>query len=447
MYRIQSLITSPTLLLLAGCSLVACGEDPNLDESGESGGTVQARRLSDGELQAFASTNVVPEGWIPCTDERCLIPPEVPCQNIGPTACVLQPECNLRTLACWQEGYFVDPQTGVASEGFSADDLVEMSAVAPPDADTPEVANGGFAPTPYPAGAGQRCVVACEHNSQRSCSDFDDPRSCAASPNCEWEATAICMMPCTPEGCPSCAVSHEVCREKRVEPLPCTALDQRQCLARDECEWSPIKYQVCDDDGRPCPVPDVANPPINDPGEVAGAGPVDATVSEGAAEAMIWRSHCQPRRPEPVCPVLPAMYPVCSGGLEPVAKYDDAGCLVGYRCPPVSQCEASSREACLAQGPSCKWNVTGLCQIYCDPARPDCRPCEIGECVAVQPTCEAMRDEASCKKIGGGCLWVEVEEPTYCTMICLDDGNGGCLPCDAKPVKVQRCVDASLKNL
>jgi hypothetical protein len=236
------------LALLAGLGLAACGAETN-DPGETTDTTVQARRLSDGQLQQFSAQDEIPEGWIPCSDERCLIPPYVPCQNVGPTACVLQPECNLRTLACWHEGRFFEPQTGIETNAYDVDDAVEMSGVSSSAgaAADPAIA----APMPYP-GDGQRCVVTCEHKNHRECSDYRDANSCASNPECQWEQLPVCLMPCTPEGCPPCAEPRGVCRERDPEPRPCVELDQRQCLDREDCEWSPIYYYDCAD-GQPCP--------------------------------------------------------------------------------------------------------------------------------------------------------------------------------------------------
>jgi hypothetical protein len=83
--------------------------------------------------------------------------------------------------------------------------------------------------------------------------------------------------------------------------------------------------------------------------------------------------------------------------------------------------------------------VYGACDLYCEPGS-ECPPCEIGECIpAPQPVCEKAYTANSCAALPG-CIWTEVMEGIACPAVCIDDGNGGCKPCDPVTTKVKRCV-------
>jgi eight-cysteine-cluster-containing protein len=390
MQRIHRFLSPCLVVAWAGFAFVACGDSSNVDDPGSVDTSVQARRLSDGTLKRFNSEDAVPGGWIPCTDARCLIPPTVPCQNVGPTACVLQPECNLRTLACWQEGRFVNPATGVEAEGYTTDDAVEMSSMEQMAGEASASGTTGGAaselsdPLPYP-GAGQRCVVTCEHKRRFRCSDIKDPKVCAVNPKCEWQQAPICEIACNGDDCPPCAIPRGICVDKKPEPLPCTELDKRQCASRGDCEWKPGYCPAI------CTYPDCDGP--------------------------ICKPFCQPKKDDPVCPPVPAIG--CAPGFEPVYEKDENGCVVDMRCEPVEpkECKATgcSGQICAAEdvASTCEWLDYYQCYKLAT-----CEAQANGDC-GWTPN-DAF--EACMKEHGGS----DPICPTDCAAYCSGDFPSGC---------------------
>ena len=134
------------------------------------------------------------------------------------------------------------------------------------------------------------------------------------------------------------------------------------------------------------------------------------------------------------------------------------GEFIGICVPaPIEGCKDDSE---CPQGMVCKIYCTGLCDPYrgcgnpcfgqCEPATPpeecdadrpcppgfecatlcvdcvpydlECKPACINQCVPVPPK-EKCNSDADCPE-GFHC------EPVFCTMQCIPDGNGGCVPCN-----------------
>ncbi len=88
-------------------------------------------------------------------------------------------------------------------------------------------------------------------------------------------------------------------------------------------------------------------------------------------------------------------------------------------------------DACTAN-PSCELQTGPVCAIACLPGQP-CPECATPKqlCVTKPTHCET-RSIDQCLPADG----CQVEQ-FACLAICEDDGNGGCLPCNAPP---PRCV-------
>lgn len=373
---------SYTLVVVVSCSAAACGGEADQPGVGSSDQlvTMQARKLSSGEIQTFDSVELMPDGWVPCMDKECTIPPAVPCQNVGPTACVHAPECHLRTIACWYEGAFIDAN-GMPME------LSETGASQKEAAGTVDCASDrleGQADSavaldfmPPSADGGQRCVVACESKVKLACTDYQDAATCGRDPSCEWEREPIACAGLCAEGatCSPC-VERGICRQKRANPAPCVALDEFRCAQRLDCEWmppfQPILSEVDDPEAQyrngPQEVTQYAEKgakestlgsmPLSHAGQVdhldsdavggatqAGGQTCDGVLVDKGIAFVATRPYCQPRE-RPTCPPVerPTNYPCGSNGWHYEAAYDSGGCLKEYRClmpEPSSSCSAA----------------------------------------------------------------------------------------------------------
>lgn len=322
--------------VLVGCAVVAlllgaCG-----DADDATGKDVTALNLETGEKQAFADEDQVPGGWIVCINDRCPIPDDLSCQNLGPATCLLSPRCSLKLLCEFDIPgippiYRIEPQfdSGPADAEVGVDQA--NSAGAAPclqDSDDP---NFGCVVPVEPVGpryAPQGCEFVCRGPTpQPTCEEIRDPRACEARPECDWEwinrilplesgetepgndgsngvefsDDVASRMPCSPDFCPP--PPQGFCRPAK--PQACEQLDKYRCQQREDCTWDPM----------PCP--------CKEWGCDMACGPF-----------------CRPRND--VCPPPPPV-PLCEGGrAEPV--YDAKGCLVDYKCADTKRCEVLRKE-------------------------------------------------------------------------------------------------------
>jgi len=127
-------------------------------------------------------------------------------------------------------------------------------------------------------------------------------------------------------------------------------------------------------------------------------------------------------RVDPLCDV------VCTG-------LDCPPCATpGQRCvapTPPDFCGARDLNTCAFDG-RCVVEGVPVCDVICEDPSGRCPPCSVQTsqfCVPVQPPdlC-AGRDLSSCESDGQCAL-----ESWACPAVCIDDGDGGCRPCDAPP--------------
>lgn len=234
--------------------------------------SVRARNLATGEIQTFASEGDVPEGWAPCPDTECSVPPAVPCEKLSTAVCTMHPNCRLKELWC----------TGTVTVN--------------PD--------GSSDPTPPPT---ETCEYACIPKYPLLCEELTDEQQCKARADCDWQVLA-CPMICMDDGKGGCLPCPEtaVCVTKA--PPICQVLDEKQCLNRSDCEWlqGPCPMAPCTPDGVCPPCPFSCQP----------------------------KNPLPPPPPPPPCQTIPAPDPSwCKDGTI-VPKYDAAGCVVGYDCKP-----------------------------------------------------------------------------------------------------------------
>ena len=132
---------------------------------------------------------------------------------------------------------------------------------------------------------------------------------------------------------------------------------------------------------------------------------------------------------------------VCSG----VAHSEGApeagcggGCTTVQVCAtrPVQSCESTSVASCTAN-PACRLEQGPVCEIAC--LGTECPLCATASqrCVTrpVDDACASLSD-AACTASAGCRL-----EGAVCSLVCEDDGKGGCLPCPNAPT---RCVASTL---
>jgi hypothetical protein len=217
--------------------------------------------------------------------------------------------------------------------------------------------------------------------------------------------------------------------------LPC---DDFQCVpAQPDC--TSLNAQQCQADPR-CVVT-----------LALGACPPNAFCDTSAVPV------CQnkPPNPNPDCSLIPvgacALVPACEvqdltvcSVTHAAGQEDDAapkcgvlppgGCTTTQICTnkaPVA-CEDLAADACTAN-PNCELQNGPVCEIACLPNQP-CPPCATPTpiCVTRPSHCETKPVDQCATE--DGCM----VETFACPAICEDDGNGGCLPCNAPPA---RCVD------
>lgn len=112
----------------------------------------------------------------------------------------------------------------------------------------------------------------------------------------------------------------------------------------------------------------------------------------------------------------------CGVGLEPDPPH--------AKPQPITSCDGLSRAACGARA-DCAVQELFCAAVCLDDGQGGCVPCDAFECVSAAPTtCEAL-DEATCSARADCRL-----EHLACALLCEDDGTGSCAPCNAAP----RCV-------
>lgn len=94
-------------------------------------------------------------------------------------------------------------------------------------------------------------------------------------------------------------------------------------------------------------------------------------------------------------------------------------------CDPTFGCGETCHGVCVPTGCGDGCPKGFACVSVCPACGPgmDCNAECIEECVPVGPQPDKCNQDADCSP-GSHC------EPVFCTMVCIDDGKGGCLPCN-----------------
>ena len=310
-------LAGPGLLVLWALGTQGCTESNQTP--------ISAIDLKTGERREFGSSADVPAGWQPCSDPTCgTVPPGVPCQNLGPKVCSLNPNCRVKTLSCVESGC-AEPGTGTGTGSSGSGSAGSGSGSVPPAS-----GGGGSTPGATPSGSGNStpgglptnpteppnpgpapapgggcgpstppvCELACVPKFPLECEELTGEKACTGRKDCEWGAF-YCPM-CMPQEGTGCECKPS-CRQKA--PPTCDALDETTCGKRPDCEWLPGV----------CPMCEPQNP--NDP----------------AATACTCRSFCQAKPLQCTVAISPPAPDFCPNG-KIVPKHDARGCVVGFSC-------------------------------------------------------------------------------------------------------------------
>lgn len=256
-----------------------------------------------------------------------------------------------------------------------------------------------------------------------------NPYACQATPGCErvgGAVPAICRISAD-GGCDTLPGTEESC-----QPIPtrdCGSLTIAQCRTMPQCEV--ISQGSSSPGGAPVapidPAPEFRRP---SPAQVCVNRAPTSQCESLDVGTCLSRPGCSLENYGAVCEIYcdlsdPSSCPPCA--------------IPQQRCVTSrpTQCEALPVSACLSQ-PGCSLENDGYaCELApADPANPGLRDCAAQQrCVTTRPPdiCSA-RDVNQCAN-DGRC----VVEAWDCAAVCIGNGDGGCLPC---PAPAPRCVPA-----
>jgi len=329
-------------------------------------------------------------GCLPCESFRCVLRRPPACATLDVNACTTRADCRL-------------------SSNVSSSPTPASGADQAPPCDP----TAGFAACERPD-----TTVHCVDALPPACGQLD-ANACTARPDCRLETAVADCAPCAPGsfGCTDCGASETRCVE--ATPPACSALDENACSARPDC-----RLEVSVSDCAPCAPGSTG---CSDCGASA-ARCVDATVVScetldlttcGATpgchvENLVCDAACRiDEHGNTVCP--PCAAPRCVAD-QPVAS-----------CFGLDEATCSTRTDCSYQAMACP-------AVCLDDGHGGCLPCPMEyECVPSAPPSPCLGlDLATCSTDS------RCEVVAYaCTTECRDDGDGGCLPCDAPPPSCQ----------
>ncbi len=311
----------------------------------------------------------------------CVNRPPTPCEQLTPDVCLARPGCALETLATTDAACFAE-----------CDSAGNCRCATPPMPST-------------------RCVTlpppdVCAHR---------DPNVCSIDGRCVLEpGVGVCETFCAPGGnCSPCAPPSAP-RCVPVTPVDeCGARDANVCSIDGRCvlEAGPVCDVACAPDGScpPCANPTVRCVPVT-PIDHCGSRDLNACEVDGRCVVQAW-----------ACPAI--CKPDGNGGCEPC----DAPPIACVPAPVPDECGSRDLASCSLDG-RCQVESWACPAVCIDDGNGGCLPCNAppDACVPVQPVdrCEGL-DRFTCGAVG--CTVIELA----CTLECRDDGQGGCLPCDA----------------
>ena len=422
-------------------------------------------------------TLCVDDGFGNCTspcpqDFRCLARP-TSCEQLDRQACDADPRCEFEHDPNFvgdpitpPNGCSVAPGRCVTRQPTSCEQL-DVNACSMDQrcevvtwactAECRDDGHGGCLPCNAPP-------ASCRTRQPTACAQLSDA-ACSADPRCEL-IQAVCTAQCAPDGQGGCEPCNapSVCIERR-PPQPCFGLNAQQCSTDPRCEV--ISYGCeCDPNDFACDCANISECRPRQPTECYGLLP-DACDARPDCEWAV-RNHCACTDNEPACscPVvepscLPRTTPSTCEQLSPQQCVNtpgcgllevDCACPAGVPCdcdiaprcvtvtpPPPLPCQGLSDQEC-ASNPRCEL-LPGACPAVCiDDGMGGCLPCNApSECVEreeppVPSHCFGLNEQACSSD--PRCELVT----RACTLECRDDGMGGCLPCPTESVCVPRSV-------
>jgi len=216
----------------------------------------------------------------------------------------------------------------------------------------------------------------------------------------------------------------------------CEGIDRFFCELTPGCQGQELAcLAICQDDGKggclPCPSdfqcvpkpnqpPSCAIVPINSCASIPACEVQTVTVCSAEAGLKSPSNETDPSEP----PSADCIGPGGGGG---------GGCTSTQVCvnKVAPGCESTPVSSCTAN-PSCQLEYGAVCEVACMPGS-TCPPCATPQarCVTRPSTTCELRSIDQCTA-SPGCMI----ESSYCSLVCEDDGKGGCLPCPG----TSRCV-------
>jgi hypothetical protein len=296
---------------------------------------------------------------------------------------------------------------------------------------------------------GFRCIAV----TPAACSTLDET-SCTARSDCRLEHALGACPPCDPSAdgrfaCPQCVSPAPRCVD--ATPPACGSLDITTCGTRADChverssggstgfanpEGAPIACPaLCTTDANgvtscvsgPCDVSDSARCVPNAP---AACEALDVNACSSRADCHLESSSAADVACPQSCTTDSAGNTVCSGGCAFVPPTDHCVSNAPMSCESLDANTCTQRADCSLETPPCvaTCTVDSLGNRICTTC--DATP----RCVTARPvdTCSGL-DANACNARPDCSL-----ESLACAAVCIDDGNGGCVPCDPAVICMPR---------
>lgn len=360
------------------------------------------------------------EGFAPCAPDndgcrrpqRCVDVPPPSCEQLDLTQCGQRDDCHVEDALCDCVNCGCDvPRCVSGPRPCSSLDVNTCSTrrdcrvvfggggfTEPADCDEED---GCFRPDSG-SGSPPPPMAYCVDAGPIACWELDI-NSCISRPDCELREVTACPACAPGQTCPPCETTL-LC-DVRTTPDTCTGLDPTVCELNPGCVLEDLTAcPACDPaGGAPCP-------PCTSQQICVARPPVDSCTGLDIV-ACSARTDCQVEEVG-VCPACApgSTCPPCTTTFVCVARPEDKCSLLD-----IATCRLT---------PECAVESVGVCPA-CAPGG-NCPPCTTTEvCVPAPSRCFGL-DELSCNA-DPACRY----EIWACPAICIDDGMGGCLPCNA----------------
>jgi len=279
----------------------------------------------------------------------------------------------------------------------------------------------------------------CVSVTPAACSTLDET-SCTARSDCRVEHALGACPPCDPSAdgrfaCAQCVSPAPRCVD--ATPVSCGSLDITTCGTRADCHVERSSGGLASPEAGPVACPQSCT--TDSAGNTACSGgcalptPTDRCVSNAPMRCESLDANTCSLRADCSLETLPCIE-TCT--VDPLGNGICTACDATPRCVtarPVDTCSGLEDSACNAR-PDCSLEMLACPAVCVDDGNGGCEPCDTAAvCVPrIPPSPCAGLDETTCNA-DQRCEFV-----TYaCTQECRDDGQGGCIPCDAPPSSCQ----------